>query len=81
MVRVGPRVGAASRPEEVVERIRPGLVGGAIVLLHDSDATSPPGSAALALEALGPIAEVLHRRGLAATTLDALVSGDPASGG
>ena len=43
-------------------------------------ATPPhrPAPPRLALEALGPIAEVLHRRGLAATTLDALVSGDAA---
>ena len=58
----------------VTDNVVPALAGGAIVLLHDSDVSSPPGSAARALEALGPIAEALDRRGLAAVTLDELVS-------
>lgn len=66
---------AVARASDVVACVRPGLVGGAIVLLHDSDATSPPGSAARALEALGPIADELHGRGLSAVTLDTLVGG------
>lgn len=66
---------AVAQASDVVASVRRGLVGGAIVLLHDSDATSPAGSAARALEALGPIADELDRRGLAAVTLDALVSG------
>ena len=67
---VGRRIGQRRRRQR-----RPALAGGAIVLLHDSDMTSPPGSAARAVEALGPIAEALDRRGLAAVTLDELVGG------
>jgi peptidoglycan/xylan/chitin deacetylase (PgdA/CDA1 family) len=57
----------------VARRVNRHLGGGAIVLLHDADTFSPPGSAARAREALGPIAEELRRRGLQAVTLDELV--------
>ena len=57
----------------VARRVRAGVGPGGIVLLHDADAQSPPGSSRRAAEALGPIAEDLHRQGLAALTLDELV--------
>lgn len=57
----------------VARRVGSGLGPGAIVLLHDADVMSPLGSARRATEALGPIAEELHQRGLAALTLDRLV--------
>jgi peptidoglycan/xylan/chitin deacetylase (PgdA/CDA1 family) len=57
----------------VARRVRAGIGPGGIVLLHDADVQSPSGSSGRATEALGPIAEHLHREGLAALTLDELV--------
>jgi peptidoglycan-N-acetylglucosamine deacetylase len=57
----------------VARRVLAGVGPGGIVLLHDADVQSPTGSSRRAIEALGPIAEDLHRRGLAARTLDELV--------
>jgi peptidoglycan/xylan/chitin deacetylase (PgdA/CDA1 family) len=57
----------------VARRVGSGLGPGAIVLLHDADVLSPEGSSRRAADALGPIAEDLDRRGLAAQTLDRLV--------
>jgi hypothetical protein len=57
----------------VARRVRAGVGPGGIVLLHDADVQSPPGSSQRATDALGPIAEDLHRKGLTARTLDALV--------
>ena len=57
----------------VARRVRAGVGPGGIVLLHDADVQSPPGSSRRATEALGAIAEDLHRQGLAALTLDELV--------
>jgi len=56
----------------VARRVNRRLEAGAIVLLHDSDAYSPPGSCRRAADALGPIAEDLSDKGLAAVTLDRL---------
>ena len=61
----------------VARRVRAGVGPGGIVLLHDADVQSPPGSSRRAAEALGPIAEDLHRQGLAALTLDELVGAAP----
>ena len=61
----------------VARRVRAGVGPGGIVLLHDADVQSPPGSSRRATEALGQIAEDLHRRGLAALTLDELVGLSP----
>ena len=58
---------------DVVARVSRRLGEGAIVLLHDTDASSPPGTAAVVERALGPLAEELERRGLEAVTLDALL--------
>jgi peptidoglycan/xylan/chitin deacetylase (PgdA/CDA1 family) len=60
-------------PAEVAARVTTALAPGAVVLLHDSDAFSPPGSAARALAALGPIADGLDRLGLRTATLDELM--------
>ncbi|MHB1548935.1 MAG: polysaccharide deacetylase family protein [Acidimicrobiales bacterium] len=71
---------AAPDAGAVATRLLASLVPGAIVLLHDSDRLSRPGSVARMLDALGPLADELDRRGLAAVTLDELVSpaGSPA---
>ena len=61
--------------EDVTRRVVAGLRPGAVVLLHDSDASSPPGSAAKALQALNGIAAELARQHLTAVTLDQLVDG------
>jgi len=61
----------------VARRVRAGVGPGGIVLLHDADVQSPPGSSRRAVEALGHIAEDLHRRGLVALTLDELVGLSP----
>jgi peptidoglycan/xylan/chitin deacetylase (PgdA/CDA1 family) len=61
----------------VARRVTRRLRGGDIVLLHDSDTFSPPGTAQRARDALGPIAETLARRRLRAVTLDALVGPGP----
>jgi peptidoglycan/xylan/chitin deacetylase (PgdA/CDA1 family) len=58
---------------KVAHRVRAGVGPGGIVLLHDADVQSPPGSARRATEALGPIAEDLDRQGLKALTLDRMV--------
>lgn len=63
-----PDAGAVSR------RVINALTDGAIVLLHDSDSHSPPGSAAKAIAALEPIADSLHRLGLRAVSLDDLTA-------
>ncbi|MBO0729240.1 MAG: polysaccharide deacetylase family protein [Acidimicrobiaceae bacterium] len=60
--------------EGVARRVAAGLSSGAVVLLHDSDAFSPPGSAQRAFDALDGIADEMDRRGLAAVTLDELVA-------
>jgi peptidoglycan/xylan/chitin deacetylase (PgdA/CDA1 family) len=65
---------AAPDAGAVAARIRPALVAGAIVLLHDSDAFSPPGSAARTLAALEDVAGVLEARGLGTATLDEAVA-------
>ena len=57
---------ATDDPAEVAARVGRGLVGGAVVLLHDTDASGRPGMCAGGLGALGPIAETLERRGLVA---------------
>ena len=65
---------AASSPDEVVHRVLGGVEPGAIVLLHDSDATSPDGTADLVLDALEPLVVGLRSRGLGLVTLDDLLA-------
>lgn len=69
---------AAPDAAAVAARVRRALVPGAVVLLHDSDAFSPRGSAGRALEALDAIAGDLAERGLRAATLDEVL-GPPVS--
>jgi peptidoglycan/xylan/chitin deacetylase (PgdA/CDA1 family) len=64
----------------VARRVGRHLTAGTIVLLHDSDTYSPPGSCQRALDALGPIACGLDHRGLTAVTLDQLVDAGGSSG-
>ncbi len=61
----------------VARRVTSTVTPGAIVLLHDGDVDAPRGSSRRALDALGPIAEDLVRRGLEAVTLDRLVGTAP----
>jgi len=56
-------------PRTVCATLTRNLAGGATVLLHDSDCTSPPGSAAAALGALPLLLEECAVRGLAAGPL------------
>ena len=49
-------------PESVAQRVAHRLEPGVIVLLHDADATAPPGTAAVALEALSRIIDELDSR-------------------
>lgn len=57
------------RVDEVLDRLSPGLVPGAIVLLHDSDSYAPAGTATCTHEVLAPLADELHRRGLTTVAL------------
>lgn len=57
---------AGSTPRSVFTTLTRHLAGGATVLLHDSDCTSPPGSAAAALGALPLLLEECAIRGLGA---------------
>lgn len=56
---------SGATPDSVYATLAAGLGGGATVLLHDSDATSPPGSARAALGALPRLLDDCARRGLA----------------
>jgi peptidoglycan/xylan/chitin deacetylase (PgdA/CDA1 family) len=58
----------------VVRRVAGGLAPGGIVLLHDSDATSPAGTTERVIDALPGIAVELQRRGLESVTLSELVA-------
>lgn len=53
-----------STPGSVYRSLTNGLAGGGCVLLHDSDAASPPGSARAALGALPLLLDECGRRGL-----------------
>ena len=59
---------------EVVRRITGSLSPGAIVLLHDTEETMPPGSAQRVIDALPPVVEQLAARDLTAVTLDDLLA-------
>lgn len=65
---------AASGADEVVDRVDGALAPGAIVLLHDCEDTSPPGSVRRVLDALPRLAERLASRGLTPVTLDDLLA-------
>jgi peptidoglycan/xylan/chitin deacetylase (PgdA/CDA1 family) len=57
---------AGATPRSVAATLTRNLAGGATVLLHDSDCTSPPGSAAAGLGALPLLLEECALRGLVA---------------
>jgi peptidoglycan/xylan/chitin deacetylase (PgdA/CDA1 family) len=59
----------------VITQVRRGLQPGAVVLLHDSDMSSPAGSARRALHSLGPLAEDMAAARLRPVTLDELSAG------
>jgi peptidoglycan/xylan/chitin deacetylase (PgdA/CDA1 family) len=63
----------ASSADEVTRRVGAGLAAGAIVLLHDSDVLSPPGTTEHVLAALAPLAAELHTRELRSATLSELL--------
>ncbi|MGE5133434.1 MAG: polysaccharide deacetylase family protein [Gemmatimonadota bacterium] len=62
---------AGSTPGSVYSTLLAGLAGGGCVLLHDSDCTSPPGSADAALGALPRLLDECDRRALKPTPLSA----------
>ena len=55
---------AAATPDTVSARVRSGLRAGAVVLLHDSDVTSAPGSWRSTLGALPAIVDACRQRSL-----------------
>jgi peptidoglycan-N-acetylglucosamine deacetylase len=58
-----------STPASVYQTVSSGLADGGTVLLHDSDCTSPDGSALAALGALPMVLDECERRGLRVGTL------------
>jgi peptidoglycan-N-acetylglucosamine deacetylase len=60
-------------PGPVMDRLRPRLEDGAIVLLHDTDESAPAGTASRTHAVLGLLAGALSERGLQAVDLDTLV--------
>jgi peptidoglycan-N-acetylglucosamine deacetylase len=68
---------AGATPESVLAAIRRDLTGGATVLLHDSDCTSPPGSCLAALGATGPLLEECAARGWRVGTVSEHGIGQP----
>jgi peptidoglycan/xylan/chitin deacetylase (PgdA/CDA1 family) len=55
---------AKATPASVLDMVTPGLVGGATILLHDSDCTSAPGSWRATLGAVPSIIDTCRERGL-----------------
>lgn len=66
---------AESEPEKVLARVDRKLGPGAIVLLHDNEINSPPGTAALTHATLDLLARRLEELDLETVTLDELLSG------
>lgn len=64
---------AEADPAPVVERLLPGLRPGAILLLHDSDVSCPPGTAERTHAALPLLAGALNDRSLRAVCLGQLI--------
>jgi peptidoglycan/xylan/chitin deacetylase (PgdA/CDA1 family) len=60
---------AERRPEAVLERLEPGLVPGAVLLLHDNDVSCRPGTAALTHAVLPGLKDLLSARGLRTVAL------------
>ena len=59
-------------PASVARRVAGRLRPGAVVLLHDSDADAPPGTAEVTARALPAVAAAVSERGLRAVTLSEL---------
>ena len=68
---------AESEPEPVLRRLEPGLVPGAILLLHDNDVSCRTGTGALTRRVLGPLRRSLQDKGLKPVTLDRLLRRSP----
>jgi peptidoglycan/xylan/chitin deacetylase (PgdA/CDA1 family) len=65
---------AETDPDCVRRRLEPGLVPGAVLLLHDNDVSCRPGTAELTRRTLRPLRTTLGERGLAGVTMDQLTS-------
>lgn len=61
-------------PHSVAARVTRSLEPGAIVLLHDSDATAPRGTAAIGFEALHLVLDRIEDQGLKSVSLSQLTS-------
>ncbi|HWD51577.1 MAG TPA: polysaccharide deacetylase family protein [Acidimicrobiales bacterium] len=64
---------AESDPEPVLRRLEPGLVPGAILLLHDNDVSCRAGTGDLTRTVLRPLGRSLAEKGLRSVTLDQLL--------
>jgi peptidoglycan/xylan/chitin deacetylase (PgdA/CDA1 family) len=64
---------AESEPGPVLSRLEPGLVAGAILLLHDNDVSCPTGTGDLTRSLLKPLGRSLQDKGLTSVTLEKLL--------
>src|SRR5439155_13109211 len=64
VVTLGPRLGAVCHPESIAAKVTEDLQGGDVLLLHDADTYSAPGSHQRTAEALPRVLEEIERRGL-----------------
>jgi peptidoglycan/xylan/chitin deacetylase (PgdA/CDA1 family) len=71
---------AETEPAPVLHRLEPGLVPGAILLLHDNDVSCRTGTGDLTRSVLAPLHRSLEDKGLRAVTLGQLLSPLPHSG-
>jgi hypothetical protein len=71
---------AGATPRSVVEELCRGVLDGGTALLHDSDATSAPGSWRTTVAALPLLAAEVTRRGLAVGPLGEHGVGGPSAG-
>jgi peptidoglycan/xylan/chitin deacetylase (PgdA/CDA1 family) len=67
---------AETDPAAVVHRLEADLRPGAIVLLHDTDVSCPPGTGDRTRALLRPFAALVHGRGLRTRTLGELLGAD-----
>jgi peptidoglycan/xylan/chitin deacetylase (PgdA/CDA1 family) len=70
---------AETEPEPVLRRLEPGLVPGAILLLHDNEVSCRAGTGDLTRRVLSPLRRSLEDKGLGAVTLGQLLSHPPSS--
>lgn len=63
---------SSTSADPVVRRLLPGVVPGAVLLLHDSDRYARPGTAAITRQVLTPLAAAMRERRLSSVTLDEL---------